>query len=93
MGCGLTQIAHGFLLGGNRTLEGHIEVLFPARHGGVSPAEGNIGQSVAQPVRKDGNKTYFDWKEEMPALFVGASDRAEAMDWLQSYQKDLKIVR
>ena len=46
-----------------------------------------------QPVRKDGNKTYFDWTEEMPALFVDASDRAEAMDWLQSYQKDLKIVR
>ena len=46
-----------------------------------------------QPVRKDGNKTCFDWTEEMPALFVDASDRAEAMDWLQSYQKDLKIVR
>ena len=46
-----------------------------------------------QPVRKDGNKTCFDWTEEMPALFVDAADRAEAMDWLQSYQKGLKIVR
>lgn len=46
-----------------------------------------------QPVRKEGNKTYYDWTEEMPALFVGVNDRTEAMDWLQDYRSDLKIVR
>lgn len=46
-----------------------------------------------QPVEKDENRTYYDWAEEMPALFVGARDRDEAMDWLQGYQNDLNIIR
>lgn len=46
-----------------------------------------------QPVERDEKRTYYDWTEEMPAVFVGARDREEAMDWLQGYQSDLEIIR